>query len=90
MTDTPDDRTAPRTPPRYAGRRLSDHILIAFHQACDQGELEVARLLLDILEMMIAAPRLPHLGRDRRRETGHLVAAHERLWVLRHPEPVEC
>jgi hypothetical protein len=61
MTDTPDDRTAPRTPPRYAGRRLSDHILIAFHQACDQGELEVARLLLDILEMMIAAPRLPHL-----------------------------
>ena len=37
---------------------------------------------------MIAAPRLPHLGRDRRHETGHLVAAHERLWALRHPEPV--
>jgi hypothetical protein len=81
-----DDKMAPRMPRR--GRRLSDHILIAFHQACDQGDLEVAGLLLKVLEMMIAAPRLPHPGGDRRRETETLVAAHERLWQLRHPEPV--
>jgi hypothetical protein len=81
------DRMAPRMPRRV--RRLSDHIMIAFHHACDQGDLEVAGLLLKVLEMMIAAPRLPHPGGDRRRETETLVAAHERLWPLRHPEPVE-
>jgi hypothetical protein len=62
--------------------------MIAFHHACDQGDLEVAGLLLKVLEMMIAAPRLPHPGGDRRRETETLVAAYERLWPLRHPEPV--
>jgi hypothetical protein len=37
---------------------------------------------------LIAAPRLPDGGSDRR-EQGTLVAAHERLWLLRHPDPVE-
>ena len=73
--------------PRYT-RRLSDHILVAFHNACDQGDFEVAELLLKVLEMMIAAPRLPHGGSDRR-ERGTLVAAYERLWLLRHPDAAE-
>jgi hypothetical protein len=53
MTDTPDDETTAK--PRRHTRRLADHILIAFHQACDQ-DLEVA---MGLLEVMVATPRLP-------------------------------
>ncbi|MCX7684300.1 MAG: hypothetical protein N2Z67_03390 [Acetobacteraceae bacterium] len=70
--------------PRYT-RRLSDKILIAFHQACDQRELEVAEQLLRILdEMLTRRPTTPDV--NRRRNIESLVAAHERLWLLRHPE----
>jgi hypothetical protein len=41
--------------PRYT-RRLSDKVLIAFHQACDQGNIEVARPLLEVLEFMLKRP----------------------------------
>ena len=43
------------SPTRYT-RRLSDHVLIAFHHACDQGEIEVPRRLLDVLEFMVRRP----------------------------------
>jgi hypothetical protein len=43
------------SPTRYT-RRLSDHVLIAFHHACDQGEIEVARRLLDVLEFIVRRP----------------------------------
>jgi hypothetical protein len=77
----------PNGGPRYT-RRLSDKILIAFHHACDQGDLEVAGHLLDVLEFMTSrAPALP-TGRDRRSKES-LVAAHERLWILRHPTHFE-
>jgi len=67
------------------GRRLSDKILVAFHQACDQGDFEVAEQLLRVLEMMLTRrPVSPDINRRRNIET--LVAAHERLWHLRHPE----
>ena len=59
------DGTMTAKVPRYAWR-LSDHILVAFHQACDQGDLEVAEQLLKVLDMLIAAPRLPRGGSDRR------------------------
>jgi hypothetical protein len=77
--DVPSDEA-----PRYA-RRLSDKILIAFHRACDEQNIEVARELLNILEVMAKrSPILPH-GSDRRgRES--LVAAHQRLWHIQHPE----
>ena len=39
--------------PRGYTRRLSDKILIAFHHACDQGDLEVAEQLLAVLEMVV-------------------------------------
>ena len=68
---------------RYT-RRLSDKILIAFHQACDQGDLEVADQLLRILEMMLSRKPLTPDG-SRRKNMESLVAAHERLWHLRHP-----
>ena len=67
------------------GRRLSDKILVAFHQACDQGDFEVAEQLLRVLEMMLTRRNLsPDANRRRNMET--LVAAHKRLWYLRHPE----
>jgi hypothetical protein len=69
--------------PRYS-RRLSDKILIAFHHACDQAEFEVAEQLLHILENMLT--RRPYTpDGNRRRSIESLVAAHERLWHLRHP-----
>jgi hypothetical protein len=70
--------------PRHT-RRLSDKILIAFHHACDQSDFDVANDLLVILEKML---KRPSSGTDsnRRKSIESLVAAHERLWLLRHPE----
>jgi hypothetical protein len=81
MSDAvPDQEARPR---RH--RRLTDHITIAFHFACDQGDLEVARRLLTIAELILR--RAPPEGRPERRiQADPLVAAHERLWTLRHPE----
>jgi hypothetical protein len=63
-------------------RRLSDKILIAFHQACDQREILVAHDLLALLESLLreASP----VRANRRRNLDVLVAAHERLWHIRH------
>ena len=73
--------------PRHS-RRLSDKILIAFHHACDQGDFDVAEKLLGIVEMMLTRrPASPDTNRRRHLES--LVAAHERLWHLRHPEPLD-
>jgi len=78
---------APAATPRYS-RRLSDKILIAFHHACDQGDFEVADQLLHVLEMMLRRRVLsPDL--NRRRSMDSLVAAHERLWHLRHPQEAQ-
>lgn len=66
-------------------RRLSDKILIAFHHACDQGDFEVADDLLRILEKMLTRRPVP-ADSNRRKNMESLVAAHERLWLLRHPE----
>ena len=82
-----DSREHGGNPPRYS-RRLSDKILIAFHHACDQGDYEVADQLLHVLEMMLRRRVLsPDLNRRRTMDT--LVAAHERLWHLRHPQGAE-
>jgi hypothetical protein len=64
-------------------RRLSDKILVAFHHACDQRELEVAEQLLRIVETVLRRPG-PHAETNRRRGLDSLVAAHERLWHLRN------
>ena len=71
-------------PPRYT-RRLSDKILIAFHQACDQTDFEVAEELLQILERMLTRRPVAN-DSNRRKNLESLVAAHERLWLLRHPD----
>ena len=69
--------------PRHT-RRLSDKLLVAFHQACDLGDFEVAESLLRILEVMVTRRSL-HPDSNRRRNIESLVAAYERLWHLRHP-----
>ncbi len=91
MSDDLEDADAGADAPRGAAilprhtRRLSDKILIAFHHACDQGDFEVADELLRILEMMLTRrPIAPDA--NRRKNIESLVAAHERLWLLRHPE----
>src|SRR5690349_3477368 len=76
--------STPSGAPRYT-RRLSDKILIAFHHACDQSDFEVAEELLRVLEMMLTRRPLTPDG-TRRRNMESLVAAHERLWHLRHPD----
>ncbi|HEY8611082.1 MAG TPA: hypothetical protein VIL69_07305 [Roseomonas sp.] len=85
--DEPDGLRSPVRPPaapRHT-RRLTDKILIAFHHACDQGDYEVAEEMLRILEMMITR-RAASPDTNRRKNMESLVAAHERLWLLRHPD----
>ena len=62
-------------------RRLSDKILIAFNQACDQHELEAAELLLRALDLSLTreAQRRP----DTRVEFGQVIEAFSRLKALR-------
>jgi hypothetical protein len=67
------------------GKRLADKILSAFHVACDESELEIAGRLLQILEQILTRKLAPP-DPGRRRGLEALVAAHERLWHLRHPQ----
>ena len=81
--DAPADAHRAGPAARHA-RRLSDKILIAFHQACDQGDHEVAHELIRVVELMLMRrPVRPDANRRKNMES--LVAAHERLWLLRHP-----
>jgi hypothetical protein len=79
-TTTRDD--APVKPEGRYKRRLSDKILIAFHLACDQGDVESAWLLLEVLEFMAWRPPTAPNEIDRRAKES-LVAAHNRLWHIR-------
>ncbi len=77
-TFEPSGGSAPRQ-----GRRLSDKILVAFHHACDAQDLVVAEQLLKTLETMLTRRGVPS-EQNRRKSLESLVAAHERLWHLRH------
>ena len=70
-------------------RRLPERILVAAHQACDLGDLDVAAQLLTILETVIGqtrgSSRAP-IDPARRRVMESLIAAHQRLWHLRHAD----
>ena len=79
-----DDNMTTLPAPRHS-RRLSDKVLVAFHHACDVMDFEVAEQLLRLLETMTTRRPRPEDG-NRRRSIEGLVAAHERLWHLRHPE----
>ena len=81
--ESADTAAAPRS-----GRRLADRILTAVHTACDQGELEVAEQLLRVMDTLVAQ-RTHAADGNRRRLMEAVVAAHERLWHLRHPDAGE-
>jgi hypothetical protein len=81
----PETTGGPGHKPIYT-RRLSDKILLAFHQACDLDDLETARMLLECCEVALRNARQPM--RDRRRGVETLCAAHERLWLLRNKDLV--
>ncbi len=66
-------------------RRLPERILIAAHQACDLGDLDVAVQLLSILETIVGQSRGP-IDPVRRRVMESLIAAHQRIWHLRHAD----
>ncbi len=69
------------------GKRIvshSDPILVAFHASCDLKDLEVARALLAIFEDAALSSSVQPYER-RRRAMELVVAAHERLWQLKHP-----
>ena len=65
-------------PPRYS-RRLSDEISIAFHQACDQREIETAANLLDVLEFTINRAATLPTGADRRASRSYSAHGRESL-----------
>ncbi len=69
--------------PIKSARRLSDQILHAFHQACDQHDYEIAEQLLNVQEGLLSRLTVLRSG-DRRKGVEGLVAAHERLWEIRH------
>jgi hypothetical protein len=83
-SDDPPADTAPNKARRHP-RRVADHILNAFHQTCDQRNLEVAEQLLAVLARVIAGRRHQPTAPDRR-DKECLIAAYERLWQLRHPD----
>jgi hypothetical protein len=66
--------------------RLLDLVLITFHIACDQGDLEVAEQLLVTVNFMLRRTP-PARSPERRLNIWPLVTARERQWILRHPEP---
>ena len=63
-------------------RQLPERVLVAAHQACDIGELEVADRLLSVLNTMLIQIVGPPSAPQRRVIEG-MVAAYERLWHLR-------
>jgi hypothetical protein len=79
-------------PPMTVGRcrsrieaLIQRQALIAFHQACDQHDFEVAERMLPVLEMVISGRWHQPAAPDPRGKES-LVAAYERLWQLRHPD----
>ena len=89
LYDNPADRdttfeAVPPAVPRHT-RRLFNRIFVAFHQACDVVDLDVAEQLLRLLEKMMSKRHITDDG-NRHHNVGNLVAAFERLWHLRHPE----
>jgi hypothetical protein len=65
-------------------RRLQDTLVTAAHRACDDGHLDIAARLLRLAEELVAEETDL---RRRRHDRWLLLAAHERLWHLRHGDP---
>ena len=71
----------PDAAPRQS-RKLPERILVAAHEACDLGNLDIAAQLLLTLERVIIQKRFAGEPQNRR-TIEKLVIAHHRLWQLR-------
>ena len=69
--------------PRRTGK-LPERILVAAHQACDLGALDIAAQLLSSLEAAISRKGKGSFDPAHRRLMESLIAVHHRLWHLRH------
>ena len=77
-----DDQAEPR--PR-GQRSLSEKILVAFHHACDSRDVEAAERLLQSANASLTGNTKMSPSRLRWAREG-IVAAHERLWLLKQPK----
>lgn len=66
------------TKPRSA-RSLPDMLVSIVHLACDERQFELASQLLHLIEKIVRRDPVKH-------HIEVLVAAHERLWLLRHSD----
>jgi hypothetical protein len=64
-------------------RRLSDRILLAFEQACEQRDVLVAEHLIRALEVALTKEGGPG-SVDKRKELGPVFEAYEKLKALRN------
>ena len=84
-TDTTDSRLSSdhqAEPKQRNQRSLPEKILVAFHHACDSRDVEAAERLLKSANASLSGATKINPSRLRRARDG-IVAAHERLWVLR-------
>lgn len=58
---------------------LSNRLLTAFHQACDEGDPHCGLMILELLELELQA--MPPCN-DRSRALEGLIMAYEKLWQL--------
>jgi hypothetical protein len=63
-------------------RRLSDKVLAAFNQACDQGYVDIAEMLLRTLELTLTREGGANSD-DKRTELGAVIDAYSRLLTLK-------
>lgn len=62
-------------------RRLSDKLLVAFDQACDQEFVAVAEILLQAIELALTREGGPNRV-EKRQDLGPVIAAYARLKEL--------
>ena len=79
-----DDRPDVRGPARYTRRRYPTRSSSHSTKPAIKTTSRLPEQLLHTFGMMLARPPLTPSG-NRRRDADALVAAHERLWHLRHP-----
>ena len=64
-------------------RRLSDKLIAAFEQACDQDDIEIAEAILKALDLALTGEEGKGRSGERRGETGPIVEAFGRLEKLK-------
>jgi hypothetical protein len=64
-------------------RRISDKVLAAFNQACDMGDLDVAEMLLRVLELILTKQGGADSD-DKRGELGAVMDAYGRLLSIKN------